>query len=58
MRKAIVYLLFLACAVFAGAQVPVSGSNVQDSTGVPLASGQWCFASTCLTVTNGAFSDL
>jgi hypothetical protein len=39
----------------AGAQT-VSGTKVQDTNGTLLASGQWCFGSTCLTVTNGAFS--
>jgi hypothetical protein len=38
------------------AQVTVSGSNVQDVSGVPLYSGQWCAGATCLTVSNGAFS--
>lgn len=38
------------------ATITVSGTNVQDTNGLPLFSGQWCFNSTCLTVTNGAFS--
>lgn len=60
MRKCAVLALWLMLLLLSGmaaeAQTTVSGSNVQDSTGVQLASGQWCFGATCLTVTNGAFS--
>ena len=38
------------------ATTAVSGNLVQDGSGNPLTSGQWCFNSTCLTVTNGVFS--
>ena len=48
--------LLVGCPVPAVASVTVSGSNVQDVTGVPLFTGQWCFGATCLTVTNGSFS--
>ena len=48
--------LLLALPAFA--QTAVSGSKVQDGTGTGalLTSGQWCFAASCSTVTNGVFS--
>lgn len=53
--------LALLCALalvpsLAFAQTAVSGSKVVDNNGNLLASGQWCFGASCLTVTNGAFS--
>jgi len=57
MRKTLFLLIFLLSLVSGlYAQTHVSGSNVQDSTGVPLVSGQWCFNSTCLAVTSGSFA--
>ena len=56
MRRIAFLLFLLLLAVPAVASVTVSGSNVQDTSGVPLFSGQWCFGATCLTVTNGLFS--
>jgi GDSL-like Lipase/Acylhydrolase family len=51
----------LLCAIFAAslpaiAQTAVAGNKVLDNTGALLASGQWCFGTSCFTVTNGAFS--
>ena len=58
MKKILAVLLcLLALPITLHAQsVTVSGTNVRDSNGVLLASGQWCFNATCLTVTAGGFS--
>ena len=56
MRRAIFFSILILMASTLSAQVTARGTNVEDVTGVPLASGQWCFGSTCLTVTAGAFS--
>lgn len=56
MRRLLHFLLGVIFCLPAAAQVAVSGSNVQNISGLPLASGQWCYGSTCFTVTNGAFS--
>lgn len=57
--KRILFALAFVCALSASAfsqSTVVSGTAVLDNTGAPLASGQWCFGSTCFTVTSGAFS--
>ena len=51
--------LLCACFLFSSlafAQVAVSGTKVLNGSGAALASGQWCFGASCITVTNGQFS--
>jgi hypothetical protein len=57
--KRILFTFALFCAFFgvASAQTTlVAGKKVLDNTGGPLVSGQWCLGSSCVAVTNGAFS--
>lgn len=56
--KKLALLCALLFSIPALAQTAVSGTKVQDGTGTGslLPSGNWCFASTCIPVTNGAFS--
>ncbi len=59
MKKLSLLIVFFGCLLspYAHAQsTVVVGTNVVDNTGALLASGQWCFGSSCFTVTNGAFS--
>jgi hypothetical protein len=58
MKKLVLLLVLLGvCAEAAAAQTTaVLGTKVLNGSGTLLSSGQWCFASTCLTVTGGAFT--
>ena len=57
--KRVLLAIALVCAVAVPSfaqSVVVAGTKVLDNTGAPLVSGQWCLGTSCLTVTNGAFS--
>lgn len=55
MKRIFVLLAILLGSIPAFATTAV-GTKVIDTTGNLLPSGQWCFGSSCFTVTNGAFS--
>ena len=56
MKRFLALALFLLCSMAAAQTTAVTGTGIQDGSGNLLGSGTWCFASTCLSVSNGAFS--
>ena len=49
-------LLMLLTAALHAQTTNVFGTGVQNGSGFILGSGNWCFGSTCLSVSNGSFS--
>lgn len=58
MKRALlaVALVCAFCSPAFAQSTAVSGTNVLDNTGAKIASGKWCFAGTCFTVTAGQFN--
>ena len=56
MKKILAFLILCFATLITAQTTNVSGTGVQDGTGAIMGSGTWCAASTCLSVSNGAFS--